>query len=55
LESRKPQDLKCILCEKEFSASDTHLFEPLEFFDDVCFCKECLTTEFEGQLAPESH
>lgn len=54
MEGEKNRVLKCVTCEKEIPASDTALYEPLEFFDDVCFCKECLTLEREGRLPSES-
>jgi hypothetical protein len=40
--------VECVTCGKKLAASDTHLFEKLEFFDDVCYCKECLTSERQG-------
>jgi hypothetical protein len=38
----------CVLCWTEFSESDTGKFHPLRYFEDRCFCNECLRKEKEG-------
>ncbi len=35
--------VKCIACEEEFTKGDTDAYVPLEYFDDACICRECLT------------
>ncbi len=38
----------CVLCWSEFGANETDEFHPLKYFDDRCFCNECLRKEKEG-------
>jgi hypothetical protein len=50
---RKPKTRTCVITGQEFPATDTHLFEPLEFFEDLCFSNEILTLEREGEPPPK--
>ncbi len=42
------QTRTCVLCWTEFSENDSGKFHPLRYFEDRCFCNECLRKEKEG-------
>ena len=53
-ENEKWRTLECVTCAKKIPASESHLFEKLEFFDDVCYCNDCLAGERQGYRPAET-
>lgn len=40
--------VRCVLCGTEFRANETARFQALRYFEDRCFCQECLRQQREG-------
>ena len=40
--------VRCVLCGSEFRADETTRFQALRYFEDRCFCHECLRQQREG-------